>query len=315
MIVAITGATGFIGKKLVERHLSLGHQVRFLTRNPESLSRFAGAKGYLGDISRPDKTLQSFVEGADIIYHLAAELQDEELMWDVNVNGTRNLLEMAQGKIGRWVQLSSTGVYGARHGALITEQSPLKPNNPYEKSKAEADSLVVEYAKNKKLQAVILQPSNVYGPEMPNQSLFQLISVINRGLFFFVGKQGAQVNYIHVDNVVDALMLCGDAPTCSELSTYIVSDNCSLEELVEIIALHSGKSVPKLRVPEPIVRFLTVVGEKIPGVPIKQSRVDAITSRVVYSAELISKELGHINRISIKDGFAELVAAWKKSHD
>lgn len=314
MIVAVTGATGFIGKRLVERHLSLNHQVRFLTRNTQSFNYFVGAKGYIADLSQPDQVLEDFVDGADVVYHLAAELQDEARMWTVNVEGTRNLLDVAYRKVGRWVQLSSTGVYGARSEALITEKSLLKPNNLYEKSKAEADRLVQEYSENTRLPAIILRPSNVYGSEMPNQSLFQLISIINRGFFFFVGKRGAFVNYVHVDNVVDALILCADSSLPAQLSTYIVSDYCSLEALVEIIALKSGKPIPKLRVPEPLVRFFAAVGEKVPGVPLKQSRIDAITSRVLYSSQLISKELGHRNRVSIEEGFSELVAAWKKSH-
>lgn len=313
-VIAITGATGFIGRRLVERHLAAGNEVRFLTRNPHSLSTFAGATGYLGDLTKPEKSMQDFVQDVDVLYHLSAELLDPSRMWEVNVDGTRNLLEIAAPRVDKWIQLSSTGVYGAKDNALITELSPIVPNNSYEKSKAEADRLVTEFSASRSLPAIVLRPSTVYGPGMPNQSLFQLISVINRGLFFFVGKPGATTNYVHVENVVDALMLCADAPITNKLVTYIVSDYCSLEELVEVIALESGRPVPKMRLPTSLARSLAAIGEKVPGIPLKQSRVDALTGRVVYSSLLISEELGYRNRISMQEGFKELVLAWKKSH-
>lgn len=313
-VVAVTGATGFIGRRLVERHLTEGNEVRFLTRNPHSLNTFAGATGYLGDLTKPDKSMQDFVQGVDVLYHLSAELLDPSRMWEVNVDGTRSLLEIAAARVGRWIQLSSTGVYGAKDNAWVTELSPLVPNNPYERSKAEADRLVTEFSASRSLPAIVLRPSTVYGPGMPNQSLFQLISVINRGLFFFVGKPGAITNYVHVENVVDALMLCAEAPIANKLATYIVSDYCSLEELVEVIAVESGRPVPRTRLPTPLVRSLAAIGEKIPGIPLKQSRVDALTSRVIYSSQLISQEIGYKNRISIQEGFKELALAWKNSN-
>ncbi|MDI1307810.1 MAG: NAD-dependent epimerase/dehydratase family protein [Methylotenera sp.] len=315
MIVAITGATGFIGKRLVQKHLALKHKVRFLTRNPQSLDLFDGAEGHLSDLAEPNKALYSFVEGADVIYHLAAELQDEALMWKVNVKGTQNLLDIAQGKVGRWVQLSSTGVYGAKLESLINEQSILRPNNLYEKSKTEADRLVTEYSVSNSMPAVILRPSNVYGADMPNQSLFQLISIINRGLFFYVGKKGSIVNYVHVDNVIDALMLCASVPLYRNPLTYIVSDYCTIEELVEIIAESLDKPYPKLRFPETVLQLIASIAEKIPGSPLKQSRIDAVTGRVIYSSKSIATDIGYCNRISIKDGFKEMVDAWIKRHD
>ncbi len=314
MIVAITGASGFIGKKLALKHIALGDQVRFLTRNKNSLNILPGAVGFLGDITVPSENMKSFIQGADVLYHLAAEISDENVMWQVNVDGTRNLLNIAEGKIGCWVQLSSTGVYGQPDQGVITEDSALNPQNPYEVSKAEADKLVVEFCKRNDLAGCILRPSNVFGAEMPNQSLFQLINIIDKGLFFFVGDKGAIANYIYVDNVIDALICCSkDLPYKSEeFSSYIISDHCTVEKMVEVIASSLGKTPPKLRLPKGPVSALALMAEKIPRIPLKRSRIDAITSRVIYSHQQLHSDYGFCNQVSVEDGFRALVAEWKR---
>ncbi|PHS33598.1 MAG: hypothetical protein COA95_01100 [Methylophaga sp.] len=314
MIVAITGASGFIGKKLALKHIALGDQVRFLTRNRNSLNMLSGAIGFLGDITVPSENIHKFIQGADVLYHLAAEISDENIMWRVNVDGTRNLLNLAEGKIGCWVQLSSTGVYGQPDKGVITEESVLNPYNPYEVSKAEADKLVFEFCKQNNIAGCILRPSNVFGPEMPNQSLFQLINIIDKGLFLFVGDKGAIANYIYVDNVIDALICCSkDLPYKSkEFSSYIISDYCTMEKMVEVIALSLDKEPPRLRLPKGPLRALALIAEKVPGIPLKRSRIDAITSRVIYSHQQLQDVYGFCNQVSIEDGFRALVAEWKK---
>lgn len=311
MIIAITGATGFIGKRLAHRHLLLGNEVRFLTRKPECLDFFPGAIGFLGDVGVKSKSLLDFVSGADIIYHLAAELHNESEMRRVNVTGTRNLLDAMMAKTSCWVQLSSTGVYGAKGDAIVTENSVLMPHNAYECSKAEADFIVAEHAQQHQLPTWIMRPSNVYGPDMPNQSLFQLIAVIQRRLFFFVGKKGAQVNYVHVDNVVDALMLPATL-SVTGLQTYIISQSCSMELLVRYITSALAIDMPKLRLPEFPVRILAKLCKLLPRFPLKESRINAITGHVYYSQEKLERDAGYTSRISLQYGIEELVTAWRK---
>jgi len=111
-IIAVIGGTGFIGNKLVHRLLAEGDRVRVLTR------RATGATGlpdvvslYPGDLADGANALKPFVDGVDILYHCATELRDEARMYPVHVLGTRNLVEAAEKRSGRLVQLSSVGVY------------------------------------------------------------------------------------------------------------------------------------------------------------------------------------------------------------
>lgn len=307
VIVAITGGTGFIGRRLIARHLGRGDTVRFLTRQ-SSKQAIAGAMPVIGDI----KTLSTDVgvellRDADVLYHCAAELRDSRLMHDTNVLGTQNLLSMAVGKVKRWVQLSSTGVYGTKPSQHVDESTAINPNNDYEASKAAADDLVYAAMARHQLQGVVLRPSNVYGADMPNQSLFQLIKMIRRGWFFFIGQPGAMVNYISVDNVIDALVLCGTATLPSNGRTYIVSDSCSVETLVGIMAAALGMPAPAKRLPESLVRAVARVGDYLPPFPLRTSRVDALTSRHVYMSDLIQAELAYRHSVSMAAGIGELV--------
>lgn len=154
---------------------------------------------------------------------------------------------------------------------------------------------------------MLLRLSNIYSADMPNQSLFQLIRMIDKRLFFFIWQRGATANYIHVENVVDALLRCADSVLPANGRSYIVSDHCTLEELVHNIAIRLGKAVPRLRLAEPPVRALAQFCGGIPGFPLKTSRVDALTNRAVYRSDRIEAELGHRNRVSLEVGMGELV--------
>lgn len=306
MIIAITGGTGFIGRHLIARHIARGDKVRYLTRKvPEQA--IIGATAVVGDLNSTVEELHAFVQGVDVLYHCAAELHDTEQMYNTNVLGTKNLLEAATGEVKRWVQLSSTGVYGSKPTQDVNEDTIINPENAYEVSKARADKLVYQAITEQSLHGVILRPSNVYGIDMPNQSLFQLINMIKRGLFFFIGKKAAIVNYIPVENVIDALILCGTATLPDNARTYIVSDFCTLEEFVTIIATVLNIPCPKKRLPESLVRLVANLGLCLPRFPLRPSRVDALTYKHHYQTARIESELGYQHNISMEAGISELV--------
>jgi nucleoside-diphosphate-sugar epimerase len=310
VIVAITGGTGFLGKHLIARHCARGDQVRYLTRKQSSES-IASGSAFFGNLTSPVEHLREFARGADVLYHCAAELHNEAEMQNTNVFGTANLIAAVGGEIGRWVQLSSTGVYGRKVLDDVYEDTAANPADAYEISKEASDKVLREAAQHQNLPCVMVRPSNVYGIDMPNRSLFQLISMIDRGLFFFIGRPGAVANYVHVENVVDALVLCATAKLSGNGRTYIVSDHRKLEELVHIVAAALGKAPPRLRLPESLVRAVSMVAGGIPGFPLSLSRVDALTNRTVYRTDRIMSELGYENRISMEAGIGKLARYWK----
>lgn len=313
MIVAVTGGSGFIGKKLVKRIVERGNVVRVLTRQPGSFEKSPLLEVYECDLlTARVSDLAEALQGVDVLYHCAGQLKDVRTMKSLHVDATRKLIEAASGRIGRWVQLSSVGVYGSVDKGTVTEESGLNPGGEYETTKTDSDLMVADVARNGGFDCSILRPSNVYGAGMNNQSLYSLIEMIWRGLFFFIGKPGASANYIHVDNVVEALLLCGTMPQAAG-QTYNLSDQRTMEQFIGKIAQSLGKDVPRIRVPESIIRPLAKLLGKLPGVPLTEARVDALTQRAVYSSAKIEHALGYRHRISMEEGLEELVRFWCKT--
>jgi nucleoside-diphosphate-sugar epimerase len=289
MRVGVTGASGFIGSALVRRHLAAGDPVTCLVHRAPCAR---GATAVPGDLTAPDERLKRFADGLDVLYHCAGELRHEAAMHAVNVDGTRALVAAASGAVGRFVQLSSTGVYGSPRHGRVAEDAPLEPRNTYERTKAAADRFVLDAAREGQLASVVvLRPSIVFGEGMANQSLFQLIRVIDRGMFFFVGRPGASANYVHVSDVVDALVLCGTSPA-AQGRVYNLSDWCTVEDLASAIADALGQRRPWLRLPEWPVRRATRVLNALVNLPLTESRIDALVSRCTYSMERIRQDLG-----------------------
>lgn len=312
MIIAVTGGTGFIGQKLVQRHLSQGDEVRILSRRASDGEVFVpgSVKWCHGDLLTSE-TLQSFVDSVDILYHCAGEIRDETRMKRVHVDGTQRLIEAATGRVGRWVQLSSVGAYGKILDGTVTEQTKLNPCGAYEVTKVDSDSLVSRAALEGAFECVILRPSNVYGANMSNQSLYGLIKMIRHGWFFFIGEPGAAANYIHVGNVVEALVRCGMRTEASG-QVYNLSDHRTMEQFVSIISTSLGKKMPYLRLPECPIRLSVKLLSAIPKFPLTTTRVDALTGRAIYSTNKIEHELGYRHIVSMEAGLIELTESWQR---
>ena len=306
MNVAITGASGFVSRQLALAHLARGDRVRALSRGPASMLP-VGVELASGDLLGAIPA--NFLGGADVLYHCAGEIRDPAAMENVNVEGTRRLLQAAQGRIGRWVQLSSIGVHGPVRSGMVDERTECRPQGPYETSKRDGEALIPPAASTGGFSYSILRPSIVFGAGMPNQSLYQLIRAVRARLFFFVGAPGASANYVHIAGVVDALMRCGSASAAAG-RTYNLSDHTSIEEFVAAIAAELGIAAPRLRLPEALARGAALFSF-LPRFPLTRSRVDALTTRVVYSIERIRAELGYAHPMTIRQGLTELVAEWK----
>jgi len=312
MIVAVTGGTGFIGRHLIDRLLASEVKVRVLSRY-QPLKPVEGVFYHQGDLMEKESLL-GFLDGVDVLYHCAGQLTNETSMRRLHVDGTANLIDVAVGNIRHWVQLSSVGVYGPVFNGVVTESSPIAPVGEYEITKAKSDELVSLAASKGWFTHSILRPSNVFGADMTNQSLFHMVNMIEKGLFFFVGTKGATANYVHVDDVVEALCLCGcHKNAIGEI--FNLSDHCMIEDFVKIIASELSVCKPVLRLPKGLVRIVILLCSWIPQFPLTRTRLQALTSRSVYSTELIQQTLGYHYKVGLKNGLKSLVHGYKAHHE
>jgi nucleoside-diphosphate-sugar epimerase len=306
MQISITGATGFIGKRLVRYYQQQGAIVHLLSRNDVPVAG-AGTRLFQRDLSISDSNdLIDFVDGSDVVYHCAAELSNVSRMREVNVAGTQKLFDAARGRVGRWVQLSSVGVYGQPGSGLVDESQAPDPHNEYEKSKLAADEWLREQSRQHGTALTILRPSTVFADDMPNQSLFQLIGAIQRGRFCFIGSKRSQMNYVHADNVLAALVLCGHhAEAAGE--TFIVSEHLDVGEFIGVVAdqLHCAR--PGIIIPETVARAVAALASGIPRFPLTASRIDALTSQCIFVEDHIRHQLGYVPAITLEQGLRGLV--------
>lgn len=307
MKVGITGANGFIGSLLVERNLDLGNEVHILSRKKGNVD--SRVKRHIGDLL-DQNSLNSFVKNIDVLYHCAAEINNEQNMKAVNVEGTANLLKAATGNIKHFIQLSSVGVYGSILEGDVTESQSYQPVNEYEKTKLAADLLVLDAVKKKEFTFTIIRPSIVFGKKMNNQSLLQLITIIDKRLFFFIGKKGASANYVPVENVVEALLLAGNHPNAKNQIYNISNWNC-IEYFVGLIAEKIEKPTPKFRIPLGPVLLLAKISSFIPKNPLTVSRLSALNNRSRYSTDKIEKELQYQPVITVEKGIEQIVQVYK----
>lgn len=310
MTIAITGATGFIGSHTAVCLLGRGYHVRALTRGSKALP--AGVEAVPGDLLvAPSEALAAFCEGADVLIHAAGEIRDEARMEALHVDATQRLAGAAAGRIRRWVQLSSTGVYGPLRAGTVTAETPPAPVGPYERTKWQSDEIVRGAAAGGAFEVAVVRPSIVFGADMPNASVRQMLALIRRGLFSFVGKPGASANYIHVADVAEALVLCAERPEAAA-GVYPLSSWTTMERFAGALAEGAGARAPTRRLPEALLRVAARLGDAFPWVPLSTGRVDALTGRVRYSTQRIEADLGYAPQAPLEAQVAETARAWAR---
>lgn len=304
-LIAVTGASGFIGSALVQKLLQQGFKVRALTRK-ETHQSTPSLEWFVGDLQTKEDW-SDFLQDVDLLIHTAAELNNTALMQAANVDGPLRMLDAALNcGVKRWVQLSSVGAYGAVSQGWVNEGVPSNPKGAYEQTKTLFDEALVTKLQGSSTQYCIVRPSNVYGPGMRNQSLNQMQRMLKKGWFAFIGTMGASANYVHVDDVVNAVVKGALHPAAAN-QTYIVSDWTTLENMVCAMAQAVKADQPNLRVPLWLAKTAAYSLNWVPKWPLTPSRVNALSNRSRYSTQKIEKELGWHVTIPVVLGVKQLV--------
>lgn len=302
MRISVTGANGFIGHRLVEELLEAGHKVTILTRTDATRRLKDRVNVVRADLTDPDANLLSFVKDCDALFHCAGELYRHEIMEQLHVEGTRRLIAAVERTEDRraqplhWINLSSVGAYGppmtrASESRVVTEDTPTRPVSRYETTKTQSDELVMSAGDRGILQYTVARPTNVFGESMTNQSLRGLLSAIRRGMFFYIGEPGAMSNYVHVNDVTDALLACATSEA-SRNRIFNISNDWTIEDMAAQSARSLGVSSPRFRLPEASARMISRIGGVIPRFPLTQDRINALVNRTTYSSNQIRATLG-----------------------
>jgi nucleoside-diphosphate-sugar epimerase len=311
--IFITGATGFTGKALVQRLLHDGHAVVGLDYKEgyktEELRRL-GAEIVIGTVTDRD-VLRRYMQGVDVVHHLAAAFRELNrppgYYHEVNVEGTRNVLEVArEADVRKVVYCSTCGVHGNVDHPPAGEDAPIQPADYYQQTKYEAEPIALDYAK-RGLKVTIIRPAAIYGPGDPER-FYMIFRQVAKGWFPMFGDGRTLYHPLYIDNLVDALVLAMDE-TRGNGKAYLIADQeyVAINDLVRRTALAMGVPLRIVRFPVwPVVAVGHVVEKACSpfGItpPIFPRRVDWYRQNRAFRIDQAKQDLGYRPAIGLDEG-------------
>lgn len=287
MKTLVTGVTGFIGSTVVRELLKAGVDVRVTVREDSDTRNIDGldVERVYGD-TRDRASMRAALEGCETLYHVAAYFAhwslNKDLFYEVNVEGTKNLLEeaLAQG-IEKVVYTSNANTVGA-HGAgnFVNEDGEFnqwKTGDHYAISKYLAEVEVKKFCE-RGLPVVMVNPTLVIGVRdiKPTPSGKLIIDIVNRDMPGYI--DGA-TNIIDVEDVARGHLLASEKGRFGE--TYILgNENVTVGDFFKLVARIGGVKPPGLKLPYPVALLLAYafhaqarITKKPPVVSLSQVRI------------------------------------------
>ena len=263
MKILVTGATGFVGRYLVNG-LSKTDEVIACVREksnllPSSVQQIVSNNFF--DIAIP--------KDSDVIVHLAGIAHNKNNsvgeFKKINVDGTLELARKAlEANIKRFIFISSIGVNGnSTHGKAFTEQDTPNPTNDYTKSKYEAEKALAKLFENTHTDLVIIRPPLIYAHDAPG-NFSKLLMLIKLGQFLPFGCTHNQRSFIAIENLVSFITTCIYHDTKIN-ETFLIADDevISTKQLIQCLSSGMGKSMILLPVPTKLLSTLADVTGKV----------------------------------------------------
>lgn len=327
MRALVTGATGFLGKRLAKRLADDGHEVVGVGRNLEA-GRWLeehGVRFVSADLADRDAVVKA-CRGQEVVFHsgaLSSPWGPYPTFHRSNVEGTRNVIEGSRTHgIRRLVHVSTPSLYFDTAERLgVSERDPLaeKPVNHYAATKRMAEELV-DAAHAEGLPVVTIRPRALFGPG-DTTILPRLIRANARGALPLFGPEGPWVDVTYVDNVVDALLLCESAPDHVLGKKYNITNGETVRMRHLLEKLFAALEVPAhfrpMRYPVAYglagameAASLAFMGGREPL--LTRYSVNVLARSQTLDISAARRDLGYTPRTSLDEGLAEFVAWWKE---
>jgi nucleoside-diphosphate-sugar epimerase len=317
----VTGGTGFLGRRLVERLLAQGREVTVLARNPAPDLEARGVRFVRGSLEDP-AAVREACAGAGTVFHAAAKVgvwgrRDD--FYRANVVGTRHVIDACRRAGAATLVFTSTPsvVYNGRDIAGADESLPLTRRcpSPYPVTKAVAERDVLA-ANAPSLRTVALRPHLIFGPGDPHL-VPRLLAAAGEGRLRIVGGGRNRVDMVHVENAVDAHLLAETAAAAAGRA-YFITNGEPVVLWAWIDALLAALGRPKVgkRIPlaaalaagaacEACWRLLRLKGEP----PMTRFVAAELARDHWFDISAARRDLGYEPRVTMAAGTAELVAS------
>ena len=256
MKTLVTGSTGFLGSAILRELLDDGREVKLLVRKDADTANIDGLDVEIayGDL-RDSESLQSALNGCNTLYHAAAYYslwdRDQQLIYDINLEGTRKILEASEKKnLEKIIYTSTVGCIG-----LNEDTTPANENtffnkstlaNHYKKSKFQAEQIALQFARNG-LPIVIVNPSTPVGPRdiKPTPTGKIILDFLNRKMPAYLDTG---LNLIDVKDCARGHILAEQKGVPGE--RYILGNqNMSLFDILTTLEKITGLKAPRIKMP------------------------------------------------------------------
>jgi nucleoside-diphosphate-sugar epimerase/GT2 family glycosyltransferase len=317
--VLVTGGTGFIGTRLVDELLRQGAEVRVLSRSPEQVTgRWGGRVSAVAGDLETGAGMPGVCDGIDTLFHLAScahmldlPVDDSARHRQVTEQGTLDLLHQARGSgLARFVFVSSVKAMGEEADACQDEASEPHPETAYGIAKLHAEQAVLAAGREDGMAATVLRLPMVYGPGNKG-NLPRMVDAIRHGRFPPLPKVHNRRSMVHVDDVVQALLLSAVREQAAG-QVYIVTDGrvYSTAEIYRLIAASLGRRVPRWHVPLFVLQAGARLGDLLlrlgTPIPLHTLNLRKLLGSAWYSNRKITDELGFAPRHDLRHALPEM---------
>jgi len=313
MLIAVAGASGRLGRKLVQKLSDEGYEVLALVRaNSTTGNMPVGVQSRVVDYSS-SQVVSEALSGATHIINTTGSVDTtlslEELRL-ANVKATRALLEGAPSNLEKFIHIGSISVYGKNPFNLTDEKSLRNPDTKYGKTKLEGENLVLSY--DKKFQVAILEPGIIYGPGFES-GFYPLLKTISKNKMKLAGTGQNYMPLVHVDDVCEAIILTLKKSVLSGSRYLIVAQpQLTQAQLVSIAAQELGNASPTSHSSPTLLKAAVVAKgayERIRGrkPSLTTEMIDQLSIDRCFSSKKAKEELGWEACVSFKMGVAQVV--------
>jgi nucleoside-diphosphate-sugar epimerase len=299
----VTGATGYIGSALVKRLADEGYQVTGLVHHQQPLEIYRNVSYVKGDIS-DQASIIHLVRDVDVVFHCAGivnEYSRKQEYYKVHVTGTKNLVEVCKhSHCRKFIFLS--------HIPYEFHQE----KHPYQKTKALAESYLINEFITHDFPVCVIRPGNVYGPDAPTWVVRPLkaiqanrIALINHGVGVFL--------HTYLDNLIDALLLTLHSPSClGEIIDITDGDNTiTWGKYLNDLSMMIGKKSITRNISKPVALLIgkILMGFHVifGGTPlVSPYAVEIFSNTTRVSIEKAHRLLGYTPRINYLEGMRRI---------